>query len=102
MKQSKLRKRRVWRYAVLYFALLIIFLLLLVGPILIGKLKLLDYASIQSKFETGTFAGVFAITGLNNNDTLNRNQTGTGCVTGTCVATGSAAASTGAARVRLF
>lgn len=36
MKQSKLRRRRVWRYAVLYFVMLVIFLVLLVGPILAG------------------------------------------------------------------
>merc|ERR1712230_264419 len=37
MKQSKLRKRRVWRYAVLYFALLILFLVLIIGPVFVRK-----------------------------------------------------------------
>lgn len=38
MKQSKLRRRRVIRYAVLYFGLLIVFVALLVGPAIAGKM----------------------------------------------------------------
>ncbi|KAI9743305.1 MAG: 1,3-beta-D-glucan synthase [Claussenomyces sp. TS43310] len=37
MKQSKLRRRRVWRFAVVYFAILILFLVLIVGPIVAQK-----------------------------------------------------------------
>ncbi|EXJ85784.1 1,3-beta-glucan synthase component FKS1 [Capronia coronata CBS 617.96] len=37
LKQSRLRKRRVIRYAILYFTLLIIFLVLIVGPVIIRK-----------------------------------------------------------------
>jgi 1,3-beta-glucan synthase len=32
MKQSKLRRRRVIRYAILYFVMLVVFVALLVGP----------------------------------------------------------------------
>jgi 1,3-beta-glucan synthase len=34
LKQSKLRKRRVIRYAILYFFLLVIFVLLVAGPLI--------------------------------------------------------------------
>lgn len=37
MKQSKLRRKRVFRYAVLYFVLLVLFVGLIVGPIVAGK-----------------------------------------------------------------
>lgn len=38
MKQSKLRRRRVIRYAVLYFVLLVVFLGLIVGPVVLKKI----------------------------------------------------------------
>jgi 1,3-beta-glucan synthase len=74
MKQSKLRKRRVWRYAVLYFALLILFLALLIGPIVAGSNVL--SASLIKDIPLELYQPV----GLNNNDTRNRTQTGTGAV----------------------
>ncbi|EAA28744.1 glycosyltransferase family 48 protein [Neurospora crassa] len=37
LKQTKLRRRRVIRYAMLYFVLLVIFVALIVGPIVAGK-----------------------------------------------------------------
>merc|ERR1711939_615541 len=37
IKQSRLRKRRVIRYAILYFALLILFLVLIIGPVFVRK-----------------------------------------------------------------
>jgi len=37
MKQSKLRRRRVIRYAILYFVMLVVFVGLIVGPIVAGK-----------------------------------------------------------------
>ncbi|KIY02566.1 1,3-beta-glucan synthase component FKS1 [Fonsecaea multimorphosa CBS 102226] len=37
IKQSRLRKRRVIRYAILYFIMLIIFLVLIIGPIIVRK-----------------------------------------------------------------
>jgi 1,3-beta-glucan synthase len=97
MKQSKLRKRRVWRYAVIYFVLFVVFLALLVGPLIVGKMLLTDSltSSIPMK--------LYQPTGQDNNDTLGYNQTGTGCTTCTTAgATGSTSTSTAAARVRLF
>jgi len=95
MKQSKLRKRRVWRYAILYFVLLIIAVALVVGPIVAGT----NIASILSSVEKSDPQYLFQPTGLNNNDTRNRTETGTGAASNTAFATGSA---TGAARIRLF
>lgn len=37
MKQSKLRKRRVWRFAVMYFSLFVLFLALAIAPVLGGS-----------------------------------------------------------------
>jgi len=37
LKQSKLRKRRVIRFAILYFVMFVIFLVLIVGPIIARK-----------------------------------------------------------------
>merc|ERR1711981_265835 len=46
MKQSKLRKRRVWRYAVLYFVMLVVFIVLIVAPIVAGKFLLDNTSSL--------------------------------------------------------
>ena len=60
LKQSKLRKRRVIRFAILYFLMLIIFVALLVGPLVAGKfLHKLPKIPLQ----------LLQPTGLNNNDT---------------------------------
>ena len=93
MKQSKLRKRRVWRYAVLYFVMLVVFLALIVGPIV---------ASPQINSGTknlGVPMQLLQPVGLKNNDTLNDTQTGTGAP-GRAAATTSSSAAT--AKVRLF
>lgn len=37
MKQSKLRKRRVIRYAILYFTMFVLFMVLIVGPVILKK-----------------------------------------------------------------
>ncbi|OTA89321.1 glycosyltransferase family 48 protein [Hypoxylon sp. CO27-5] len=74
MKQSKLRRRRVIRYAILYFVMLVVFLALIVGPAVGGKqigpsltnsLKSLPLPLAQPVDQ-------------DNNDTRNRTQTGTG------------------------
>ncbi|CAI6095424.1 hypothetical protein V2G26_015139 [Clonostachys chloroleuca] len=39
MKQSKLRRRRVIRFAILYYAMLVLFLILIVGPAVAGQQK---------------------------------------------------------------
>ncbi|PNS21328.1 1,3-beta-glucan synthase component FKS1 [Sphaceloma murrayae] len=70
LKQSKLRRRRVIRYAVLYFAMFILFIVLIVGP------------SIASRFLTGLPTLPLSLvqpTGLNNNDT---SETPTGTAAG--------------------
>jgi 1,3-beta-glucan synthase len=72
MKQTKLRRRRVVRYAILYFVLLVVFLALIVGPIVAGKyvpaslFKMLDSTNLVQP------------TGLDNNDTRGKTPTGTG------------------------
>lgn len=48
MKQSKLRRRRVIRFAILYFVLLVVFVGLIVGPSVAGDLVPKDlYTSIN-------------------------------------------------------
>ena len=69
MKQSKLRKRRVWRFAVLYFVMLVIFVALIAGPIVAGKQLDLSFDIPMQLLQP---------TGLNNNDTRNDTMTGTG------------------------
>ncbi|KAL8854068.1 MAG: hypothetical protein Q9221_001191 [Calogaya cf. arnoldii] len=61
IKQSKLRKRRVIRFATLYFIMLIIFVALLAGPLVVARLNIkLPDIPMQ----------LLQPTGLNNNDTL--------------------------------
>lgn len=75
LKQTKLRKRRVVRYAILYFVLLVVFLALIVGPIIIGNQGLLKL-NINLPME------ILQPTGFNNNDTK---STPTGsCIRGAC------------------
>lgn len=93
MKQSKLRKRRVWRYAILYFILLIVFLALLIGPIVAGS-NIIS-ASLVKDIPLELYQPV----GLNNNDTRNRTETGTGALSAAASAT---ASSTGSKMIRLF
>ncbi|KAF3047491.1 1,3-beta-D-glucan synthase [Didymella heteroderae] len=60
LKQTKLRKRRVVRYAILYFVLLVVFLALIVGPIVAGK---------QIKLSVDLPMELLQPTGYSNNDT---------------------------------
>lgn len=72
MKQSKLRRRRVFRYAILYFVMLVVFLVLIVGPVVAGK-----YVPIKDlQKPIGEFI-LFQPTGLNNDNTRGRTETGT-------------------------
>lgn len=73
LKQSKLRKRRVVRYAILYFVMLVVFIALVVGPVIIGKLGI-NLGSISSSLPKG----LYQPTNWKNNDTMNATQTGTG------------------------
>lgn len=73
LKQSKLRRRRVFRYAVLYFVMLVVFLALVVGPVVAGKniptslVKLVPENLYQPLDASPT-----------NDNTENRTETGTG------------------------
>jgi 1,3-beta-glucan synthase len=77
MKQSKLRRRRVIRYAVLYFTLLIVFIALLVGPG-VGA-KMIITKDFEDNFNS--ILPDFPLLQPNNNklkdNTLNRTETGT-------------------------
>ncbi|KAL3479524.1 1,3-beta-glucan synthase catalytic subunit FksP [Aspergillus californicus] len=42
LKQSKLRKRRVIRFAILYFLMFVIFIVLIVAPVIVNKLDLVE------------------------------------------------------------
>jgi 1,3-beta-glucan synthase len=73
MKQTKLRRRRVVRYAILYFVLVLLMLALMVAPAVlvkiipesVFKIKMLqDYKLVQPA--------------LDNDDTRGKLQTGTG------------------------
>jgi len=75
MKQSKLRRRRVFRYAVLYFVMLVVFVGMIVGPIVAGsKIPTKDISKSLGSFN------LFQPTGQNNDDTLGTDMTGTGSV----------------------
>ncbi|KAJ9647134.1 1,3-beta-D-glucan synthase [Coniosporium tulheliwenetii] len=83
LKQTKLRKRRVIRYAILYFVILIVFVCLIVGPI------------VASRFLTGLPEmpmDLMQPTGLNNNDTLGTTETGTAVNGGGAASTATATA----------
>lgn len=97
MKQSKLRKRRVFRYAALYFVMLVVALALLVGPLVAGS-QIISGTSSLTKDPSSTFYLVQPI-GLNNNDTRGRNETGTGAASNGATASST---STATAKIRLF
>jgi 1,3-beta-glucan synthase len=81
MKQSKLRKRRVWRFAALYLTMLVLFLGLLIGPI-VGGGKISGALSDFTKNPDQLF-NLMQPVGLNNNDTLGTSATGTGAASNT-------------------
>jgi 1,3-beta-glucan synthase len=84
LKQTKLRKRRVIRYAILYFFLLVVFLCLIVGPVVAGK---------YIKLEIDLPMEIMQPTGFSNNDTTNT-PTGS-CIDGPCPVWKPAADATG-------
>lgn len=102
MKQSKLRRRRVIRYAILYFVMLVVFVGLIVAPIVAGdKIP----ASITNDLSS---TNLMQPVNQNNNDTEGHTQTGTGApgysgalatMTGSAAATASAS---GDSKLRLF
>ncbi|KAK4942493.1 1,3-beta-D-glucan synthase [Elasticomyces elasticus] len=94
IKQSRLRKRRVIRYAILYFIMLILFVVLIIGPVIVRN-YITDLPKIPLQ--------LIQPTGQNNNDT-------SGAITGSALhnfgqdatgaadtAAGTTAAATGAA-----
>ncbi|KAF2747516.1 glycosyltransferase family 48 protein [Sporormia fimetaria CBS 119925] len=68
LKQTKLRKRRVIRYAILYFLILVVFVALIAGPIVASRFLKLDFSIPMELLQP---------VGLNNNDTSSS-------VTGSC------------------
>jgi 1,3-beta-glucan synthase len=68
MKQSKLRRRRVWRYSILYFVLLIVFLALLVGPI-VASVQILSAFGGITKGLPSFLNGIVQNPNGSNNDT---------------------------------
>jgi len=68
LKQSKLRRRRVIRFAILYFFMLVVFLILIVGPVIVRN-YIHSLPSIP--------LNLMQPTGQNNNDTSNK-ATGNG------------------------
>ncbi|KAK9421188.1 putative 1,3-beta-glucan synthase [Seiridium unicorne] len=70
LKQSKLRKRRVVRFAILYFVMVVLFVALIAGPIVAGKYV---PASLTKQIPMQ----LLQPTGLNNDNTLNETETGT-------------------------
>ena len=91
LKQSKLRRRRTIRYAILYFTLFVLFIVLIVAPMVAGKF--LDIAKINIPMN------LVQPTNLKNNDTTDQ-TTGTilGTAAATAAASGDSAASSAAAR----
>lgn len=75
MKQSKLRRRRVVRYAILYFVLFVVFIALIVGPAVAGK-----YVPESLTDSLSNIAGMRLVqpNGQNKDNTNSTSQTGTG------------------------
>jgi len=96
LKQSKLRKRRVIRFAMLYFFLFVIFMAMIIGPVVAGKMKSIQGigSTLQKSLPS---MPVFQPAVQNNNDTRGYTKTGTGLVAGqgTVQIGGTGAAATG-------
>lgn len=73
MKQSKLRRRRVTRFAILYFVLLAVFIGLVAGPIVAGKQ--IPKAMLQSLGKSASMGGKFRLMQPNGQDNDNTNGT---------------------------
>ncbi|KAG5951426.1 hypothetical protein E4U53_003131 [Claviceps sorghi] len=83
MKQSKLRRRRVVRYAVLYFFLFIVFVALIAGPVALKKvLKESNFKSFYNMLNLkGAIGPLMQPNFLNHDDTQASSETGTGAAT---------------------
>ncbi|KAJ2896588.1 beta-glucan synthase component gls1 [Zalerion maritima] len=71
MKQSKLRRKRVFRYAVLYFVMLVVFVGLIVGPVVAGRF-------IPESLTNSIPMDLYQPTSFSNDDTNGSSLTGTG------------------------
>ncbi|KAM0715843.1 hypothetical protein Q7P37_008357 [Cladosporium fusiforme] len=98
LKQTKLRKRRVVRYSILYFTLFVLFMVLLIAPAVIGNLGLLQ--DTFEGFYGDTFMYLMQPNNWNNNDTTS-SKTGSG-LPNQAAQTAAAAASGDARRAMLF
>ena len=79
MKQSKLRRRRVIRYAILYFTILVVFVALLAGPTIVGSL--MDKEKMLEKIYEVKLNDALLAQPDNSalmDNTRNRTKTGTG------------------------
>ena len=74
MKQSKLRRRRVIRYAILYFTLLVVFIALVAGPAVVGK--------IMGESLSKTLEKIIPLEGLVQPNYLEHDNTNSSSVTG--------------------
>ena len=84
LKQSKLRRRRVIRYAILYFTMFVLFIALLIGPIFAQSH--ISGISLFKEDPSKTFY-LFQPWGLNNNNTNGTDVTGTGLNSAAAAAT---------------
>jgi len=103
MKQSKLRRKRVFRYAILYFLMFILFMALMIGPAVVGDKIPMD----TFKFLDTTQLALIQPTSYNNDNTHESSATGTGRpdYSGaylTMTGSASASATSNSERVRLF
>lgn len=103
MKQSKLRRRRVIRYAMLYFTMFVVFVALIAGPVVVGNMDLLP-EDLGDNFNIGEFR--LMQPDLENDDTRDETETGTGAADYSGVYTPSGEAgddpSDDAFKIRLF
>ncbi|KAH7029328.1 beta-1,3-glucan synthase catalytic subunit [Microdochium trichocladiopsis] len=83
MKQSKLRRRRVIRFSILYFVMLVVFLALLIAPAVLTELKLFDPNKTLGPTVNKLLSGATLMqpVGLNSDDTRNSSATGTDAAT---------------------
>jgi len=82
LKQSRLRKRRVIRFAILYFAMFILFIVLVIGPVIVRNFITLNLTIPLELMQP---------TGQDNNDT-SASATGSSLIPGAAAASGGAAA----------
>ena len=101
MKQSKLRRRRVIRFAIVYFVLLVVFIALVAGPVYAGKAGLID--KFSDKLNVGNFR-LFQNPKIGHNDTSASLETGAFRAGKNTGGAGDSASSTdgAGAKIRLF